>query len=32
MNIPSQAKGMFNFLINTGLVNNLDQYEMEMRL
>ena len=32
MNIPSEAKGMFNFLINTGLVNNVDQYEMEMRL
>ena len=32
MNIPSEAKGMFSFLRNTGLVNNVDQYEMEMRL
>ena len=32
MNIPSEAKGMLQFLRNIGLVNNADQYEMELIL
>ena len=32
MNVPSKAKGMLQFLGKIGLVNYVDQYEMEMIL
>ena len=32
MNVPSKAKGMLQFLGKIGLVNNIDQYEMELIL
>ena len=32
MNVPSKAKGMLLFLGKIGLVNNIDQYEMELML
>ncbi len=32
MNVPSTAKGMLQFLGKIGLVNNIDQYEMELML
>jgi len=32
MNVPSKAKGMLQFLIKIGLINNIDQFEMELML